>query len=208
VRLAVATPRDEGDDGDGNEGMSSPQSSPHYVQSLLRFHRAILPHLAGVACPVASLRASTPNDHLNCACSHRVLAVGVPRQIDGYRALWMAITSSLARPSRRSTAAREASDATGLTCNKLSGSDRGRIGAAGEGWPQLWYRLRMGRTAHRARFVRDRCANGPSLAGITGHVPNAKAQDRFQVNSGGLDIGSSAPFKAAARVRIPLGLHS
>jgi hypothetical protein len=60
-RLAAATPSDEGDDGDDNERMSSPQSSTHCVCSLLRLNCPILPNLAGAACPVASLPASTPN---------------------------------------------------------------------------------------------------------------------------------------------------
>jgi hypothetical protein len=54
LRLAAATPGDEGDDGDGNERMSRPQSSPHGVRSLLRPHCPILPNVAGTA---ASLRA-------------------------------------------------------------------------------------------------------------------------------------------------------
>ena len=61
-RLAAATPGDEGDDGDDNERMSRPQSSTHCVRSLLRLHCPILPNLAGAACPVASLPASTPNE--------------------------------------------------------------------------------------------------------------------------------------------------
>ena len=48
LRLAAATPSDEGGDDDyDNERMSSLQSSTHCVRALLRLHCPTLPNLAG-----------------------------------------------------------------------------------------------------------------------------------------------------------------